>query len=253
MANRTTASASSGPRRKLALVLGIGEYEEGRKLPNAENDANDMSLVLEGIGFIVTKKLHLTYTEMRHVLVDFDASIRSTDMVLFYFAGHGTQWENQNYLIPKDNAGIDGADLKKRAINAQDVLNDLSDRDPFVTIFLLDCCRTYHVRNSNSTPRATNTNNPESDGLKAMNAKAGALIAFACAPGTVADDGNGQKNGLFTKHLLRQIVLPNQDIRMILADVTDGVMEESTSKQIPFLSVTLRHRNICLCDQNSGE
>ncbi|CAF3928423.1 unnamed protein product, partial [Rotaria sp. Silwood1] len=209
-----TIIATNEPRRKLALVIGIGEYEDGRKLPNAENDANDMSSELERIGFIVTKKKHLTYIEMRHVLVDFQGSIQPADMVVFYFAGHGTQWENQNYLIPKDNVGIHGADLKKRAINAQEVLNGLNDQDPYITIFLLDCCRTYHVLNSNLNPRGENANNPESNGLKAMNAKAGSLIAFACAPGSVVDDGKDQKNGLFTKHLLKYIGIPNEDIRL---------------------------------------
>ena len=64
--------------------------------------------------------------------------------------------------------------------------------------------------------------------------KAGSLIAFACAPGTISIDGRGQRNGLFTKHLLQHITTPNEDIQMILRHVTKGVVEESKSKQIPF-------------------
>ena len=62
-------------------------------------------------------------------------------------------------MIPADNVKeeikdgikvkvtLSGPDLKSRAINAQDLLNAITDRNPFVTIFLLDCCRTYHLRN----------------------------------------------------------------------------------------------------------
>ena len=82
--------------------------------------------------------------------------------------------------------------------------------------------------------------------------KAGSLIAFACAPGTVAIDGKGQRNGLFTKHLLKYITIPNEDIRMILSDVTKGVTQESESKQIPFQSVSLEERNIYLCQKQSS-
>ncbi|CAM4844270.1 unnamed protein product [Rotaria magnacalcarata] len=245
--------ATTGSRRKLALVIGIGEYEGGQKLPNAENDANEMSAVLEKIGFIVTKKLHSARIEMRFALVAFEESITSSDVVLFYFAGHGTQWENHNYLIPKDNNGIDNASLKTIAIDAQKVLDEFSVRDPFLTIFLLDCCRTYDVRSSNSNPRNPTGNEPKLNGLKAMDAKAGSLIAFACAAGATADDGIGQKNGLFTKHLLKHIAIPKQDIRTTLALVTDGVMAESNSRQIPFVNLSLRYPHIPLCDELSGK
>ena len=86
-------------------------------------------------------------------------------------------------------------------------------------------------------------------GLAAMTANVGSLIAFACAPGTIACDAHDQRNGLFTKYLLKYIPIPNEDIRMILADVTDEVMHESNSRQSPFLSASLRQKNIFLCEQ----
>ena len=81
------------PRRKLALVIGIGKYDHCEELQNPENDANDMSSALESIDFNVTKKLNLKRAEMKHVVTDFEESIEPNDMVLFYFAGHGIQWE----------------------------------------------------------------------------------------------------------------------------------------------------------------
>jgi uncharacterized caspase-like protein len=101
-------------QRKLALVIGIGEYGENidrlsnpendaedmksaletfDRLSNPENDAEDMKSALESIGFTVTMKLHLKRAEMQKVLVDFENSIKPGDMILFYFAGHGIQWE----------------------------------------------------------------------------------------------------------------------------------------------------------------
>ena len=80
-------------RRKVALVIGIGTYDHIEGLENPENDANDMSDALQSIDFIVTKKLNVQRREMRHVIIDFEESIKPEDMVLFYFAGHGAQWE----------------------------------------------------------------------------------------------------------------------------------------------------------------
>ncbi|CAF1476427.1 unnamed protein product, partial [Rotaria sordida] len=240
------------PRRKLALVIGIGKYDHCEELQNPENDANDMSSALEIIDFNVTKRLHLKRAEMQHVIIDFENSIEQGDMVLFYFAGHGVQWEDQNYLIPKDIPTLDGAALNKSAINAQHILDTLSDHNPYVTIFLLNCCRKYHLRNPEVDTRGPDASNSKSVGLKAMS-KAGSLIAFACAPGTIAIEGKGQRNGLFTKHLLKHITTANEDIRMILSDVTDGVIQESKLKQIPFVSGSLSKKNIYLYGQRRDQ
>jgi hypothetical protein len=169
-------------------------------------------------------------------------------------------------LIPADNVkeeikdgvkvkiALSGPELKKHAINAQDLLNAITDRNPFITIFLLDCCRTYHLRNTDLKTRSELEEDNHQQGLRSMSAKAGSLIAFACAPGATAVDGKkGETNGLFTKYLLKHIATPNEDIRMVLSDVTDGVMEESKSDQVPHVTSIIRHKHICLCEQAPGK
>ncbi|CAF4089199.1 unnamed protein product [Adineta steineri] len=260
-------SVISGPQRKLALVIGISNYEKATDLPNAINDAEAISSALKSIGFVLHKggpKLNPTYEEMRLALVAFECSIKTGDMVLFYYAGHGIQWEDQNYLIPSNDfkeeiksdviekVKLSGSDFKIYAINAQEVHNKIYDRNPFVTMFFLDCCRTYHLPDKQSQPNARGEPINHPQGLKPMSPKAGSLIVFACAPGTVAYDGEAEEtNGLFTKHLLKHIKTPNEDIRMVLADVTDGVIDESKSQQIPHVTSILRRKNICLCNHIS--
>ncbi|CAF3652292.1 unnamed protein product [Rotaria sp. Silwood1] len=80
-------------RRKMALVIGNSEYEYLKKLKNPSSDADAMESTLKRIGFTVTKKTNATYDEMKTILLNFEQSIRQDDMVLFYFAGHGVQWE----------------------------------------------------------------------------------------------------------------------------------------------------------------
>ncbi|CAF3877322.1 unnamed protein product [Rotaria sp. Silwood1] len=83
--------------------------------------------------------------------------------------------------------------------------------------------------------------------MAAMPAKAGMLIAFACAPGTIAADTapNG-RNGMFTYHLLQNITRPGEDITLMLIDVTNGVFNDTKGKQIPYTTSALRQRGICL-------
>ena len=79
-------------QRKLALVIGNGTYQHN-PLRNTENDANDTASSLKSIGFQVTKGLHLAGEEMDSYVNDFVGKIQPSDLVLFYFSGHGTQWE----------------------------------------------------------------------------------------------------------------------------------------------------------------
>ena len=84
-------------RRKLALVIGIGDYKYTKKLKNAVNDAEAMASTLKRIGFNVTHEINLTHDEMDDALHKFKKSIKGGEMVLFFFAGHGIQWEVCTY------------------------------------------------------------------------------------------------------------------------------------------------------------
>jgi uncharacterized caspase-like protein len=91
--SNTDARASTNTHRKLALVIGNRLYEMNQSLTNPVNDANDMTSSLESIGFQVSKGLNLKCDEMDSYVNRFARQIQPSDMVLFYFSGHGTQWE----------------------------------------------------------------------------------------------------------------------------------------------------------------
>jgi uncharacterized caspase-like protein len=234
------AAANMRPEpRKIALLIGNNNYTKN-PLVNCIHDAMDLSLELEKAGFLVTKKTDLNYEAMDRAIESFAASIRPDDFALFFFAGHGVQWEDQNYLIPCDDDRImDSTDLKYRATNAQRALELMSDKDPFVIIYLLDCCRTYWLPNL-ARNRAMSTR-----GLAVMPALGGSLVAFACAPGKTAEDAapNG-RNGVFTYYLLQHITKPGENLAMVLTDVTDGVATETNNTQIPYYTSALRGKDI---------
>lgn len=150
-------------------------------------------------------------------------------------------------------APLSGPELKEYALNAQDVLAAINKKKPFVTIFFLDCCRTYHLRNDELTTRSDIEGDGHQQGLKSMAASVGSIIVFACAPGATAFEmKKGEKHGLFTKHLLKHIKTPNENIYTLIANVTDGVYDESKKKQVPHLTGALRYPDICLYEQESG-
>lgn len=96
MATPITGDSTTESRHKRALVIGISEYQDGQCLPNATNDANEMCSALKRIGFQVIgdkAQLNLTYKQMDQAVAELKHAIQKGDIVVFYFAGHGKQWE----------------------------------------------------------------------------------------------------------------------------------------------------------------
>jgi hypothetical protein len=71
-------------------------------------------------------------------------------------------------------------------------------------------------------------------GLHEMKPLAGAFIQFACAANqTVKDTMKTDRNGLFTKHLLKHVNRENTDISDIFQGIVDDVYRESNHQQRP--------------------
>jgi len=98
--------AQESERRK-ALVIGNSEYENTTSLRNPVNDAEDVSIVLEELGFEVTTLIGGTHRQMFAAVRNFGQELRRYDVGLFYYAGHGVQFEGRNYLLSTD------ADIQK--------------------------------------------------------------------------------------------------------------------------------------------
>ena len=154
-----------------------------------------------------------------------------------------------------DNNDINYENLKLHMIHVQKCVDDFSHRLPFVTICLLDCYRVYYFRNPNLQRIAAKnpfTNVPTLSKSKSV-MNVGFVVGFACATGTEADNNQSQKNALFTKHLLNHIAEPSKDIIKVLHTVTEAVIAESKSKQIPHYTVSLSTEdNICFCEKASN-
>lgn len=89
---------------RLALVIGNSRYQDAIPLRNPENDVNVVSKALELVGFKVKRYTDLTLGGMRRALVEFgqEAARSQRGEVLIYFAGHGVQIRDENYLLPVD-------------------------------------------------------------------------------------------------------------------------------------------------------
>ncbi|MER2509195.1 MAG: caspase family protein [Amaricoccus sp.] len=93
------ASGMEAPRR-VALVIGNGEYGDLGALPNPPNDAADVAKALEALRFEVISVVDGDIDRLHAALRKFGRSAVNAQIALFYYAGHGIALNGENYLIP---------------------------------------------------------------------------------------------------------------------------------------------------------
>ncbi len=213
-----------GQEKRLALVIGNSKYQFAGQLKNPTNDADDMSKTLKELGFEVILVKDASFREMDEAVENFAARLkREKGTGLLFYAGHGIQYQNENYLIPIEAKLNRVQDLKYESVPVGKILGALEDADNKINIVILDACRNNHfTRSWRSTQR----------GLATVQAVRGTYVAYSAAPGEYAYDGEGE-NGLFTSQLLQHIKTPNLDIDLMFRRVRSAVVNATNSQSYP--------------------
>lgn len=224
--------------KRVALVIGNGNYSVQPKLRNPVGDATAIANVLRNAGFIVTLGTDLTNQAMRETINRFAVTVPDSDAALLYFAGHGVQVDGENYLIPVD-ANIERvADLVWQTIPVSTLVSELEGQGR-TSIVILDACRhnaglTRRLRGLTSRSRSLSVG----QGLAQVSAPDGAYVAFSTAPHTVARDGVG-KNSPFATALLKHMPTPGLDIALMMRRVRSDVRRMTKREQTPWDSSSL--------------
>jgi len=223
-----TLSTGARSDKLVALVIGNKNYEYSR-LANTLNDATDVANLLKEIGFQVILKKNLSQRDMDDALREFGEVLSDTQGVgLFYYAGHGARVDGQNYLVPVDNKKIQQEDdLKYYAVHAHKVLETMKKARDNFNIVILDACRNNPFKGERSMQR----------GLVGMSS-VGSIIAFATDQGKTASDNLGERNGLYTKHLLKELkkaVREHTRVDDMFTNVRNAVLQDSDGKQQPWI------------------
>lgn len=212
---------------KIALVLGNGKYRVG-PLRNPVNDAHDMAQALKELGFDVIHGEDLSQGAMKRSIKEFGDKLGNGAIGLFYYAGHGTQIDGRNYLIPVDAKVTTASEFIGNSVEVNSVLAQMERAQSRVNIIILDACRNNPFVGSRS-PVA---------GLASVKGASGTFIAYATAPDSVAADGDG-RNGLYTSQLLNAMRIPGARIEDVFKRVRINVEAKSNGEQIPWESTSL--------------
>ncbi len=235
-----TSWAAEEPRR-VAIILGNGNYANTSVLINPPNDARAISAALEALGFDVFSVVDATKRDLDRLQTDAGKIFRGAEVGLFFYAGHGMQINGENYMVPVDASFDDVTDILSQLVSLTQFLRRMEEFTPTNIIFL-DACRNNPladvVQDQVMAGRSLTIGDRQNvdrvgQGLAEMHASVGTLIAYATQPGNVAEDGQGG-NSPFTTGLLRHITEPGQEIREILTRVRVSVLDETNRRQIPW-------------------
>ena len=214
--------------RRIALVIGNANYNKGI-LENPVNDATLIAESLKKLDFEVLLHTNLaTEDAMLDAIKDFGRKRKNYEIGFVYYAGHGVQLNNQNYLLPTKEVFEYEEDVEDNAVSMQRVLRYLeASREGQLNFVVLDACR--------DNPFESNWNKTRSlkgGGLAKTPPPQGSLIAYSTDHGQTAADGNGE-NSMYSKALASNLLVKDISIEQVFKNVRTEVLKLSKNKQSP--------------------
>lgn len=225
---------------RLALVIGNAAYQHINRLRNTLNDAKEMKVKLEQLGFDVMLGLDATNATMEALVVEFARRMADYSVGLFYFSGHGAQSLGENILCPVDMPVLSGnsEQIYSTLLNGGLLLNEVLARiqkyeKQKVLICIVDACRSDPLL----PPPAKGLAEGETLDLRLVPPKTqprGTIISFATSPMQVSYDGipGRRHNGAYTGVLLEWIDKPDMKIEDMFKAVRYEVDRHTGGSQL---------------------
>jgi uncharacterized caspase-like protein len=226
---------ASGARaeRRVALVVGNSAYSNATVLRNPRNDASDLADALKRLGFEVLLGLDLDQAKFAGTIEQFARMLDQADVGMFFYAGHGLQLNEKNYLV-STGAKLESEFFIPAETIELDVIIRLMESKVATNLVFLDACRNNPLtENLKRNLAAVKRGGVLGRGLARVEPTGhDTLIAFAAAPGQEAADGE-DRNSPFTSSLLKHITQPGLEVSVMLKEVAADVRRDTRNGQRP--------------------
>ena len=219
---------------KFALVIGNANYEGVLKLRNANNDAHLLAQRLQGAGYTTELIDNANRQTMYEAIGRLADHLNQGGVGVFYYAGHGAEIKERNYLIPVNvSLKVLGA-IPQESVPVDDLLKRLRESHAHLSIVLLDACR----NDPSSLVFEQRYRGIPSTGFMAEKPANGMVIAYATQPGERALDGEG-RDGPFALALAEWIVKPGMPLEEAIKHVMTDVRAKTKDEQRPWMATSL--------------
>lgn len=242
--------AGQASANKLALVIGNSAYMSARPLPNAKKDAAAIAAKATALGYCVfggannTAGIDLDHVATMAAFEAFVAAITPGSSVAIFYAGHGLQVIDENYLVPID-ADIGSSDPLAQFVPVRRLVEWAAAKagPKGRVVVLLDACRenpftAAELRKlAEAAQKHDNGFTGMTGGFGTMKMQsrpeaAKAFICYATAPGEFAFDGNSNEpNSPFTTAILRHMGTRGLSVEAFALRVANDVQAWSAANK----------------------
>jgi len=237
-------------QKRVAFVIGNARYEKLDALRNPKRDAAVIADRLKDLGFEVFELFDADAFGMGRAADAFLRAARGADLALFYFAGHGVQLFDRNFLLARDVDPFAAATPAELGIDLTEFMDRLRRAGPVRQALLIDACRdnpltfdaTVSLMQRLQGPAAATTTAQLARSVKRsglanialpqQSTGAETLVFFAAQPGNASYDGSGQ-NSFFAEGLREGFADPTRPLMEIFRNVSAYVRTATNGNQVP--------------------
>ncbi|MFH1343451.1 MAG: caspase family protein [Pseudomonadota bacterium] len=220
--------------KRLALVIANSQYKHAAPLKNPPNDARLIATKLRDLGFTVQVETDLDAMAFSRVVEGFASKLDKTTDALFYYAGHGLEYQGANYLVAVNAKLQSEATIQFETFSLNTVIG-LIERQASTALVFWDGCRNNPVANGLQATRLTLRT--DSAGAVRVSApippsRKDIMVMFSAEPGKFAVEGSGDVSP-FAEALAKHVATPNIEIEKMLKRVTADVSAKTNNFQQP--------------------
>ena len=227
------AALSAG---KVALIIGNGQYRNVGPLDNPVRDAKLALRTFAALGFEADMVLDADTAGLRDALRAFRAASAEAEVAAIYFAGHGVQAGNVNYLLATDTGAESREEFENSAVRMEEFLAAFSP-SARVKLLVVDACRDNPFARTRSLEKLFT---PDAKGLSRVNHQLQDLmVIYSAQPDHRAYDGDGDNSPFM--EAFSSVLTAREQVKLseALIDITNFVRTKTANKQLPYTEGTL--------------
>ena len=226
--------AHAADNKRHALVIANSQYKHADVLKNPPNDSRLIAGKLRDLGFEVQVESDLDARAFSRIVQGFAAKLDKNTDALFYYAGHGLQYQGENYLVAVDAKLQSEATIQFETFSLNTVIT-LIERKASTALVFWDGCRNNPLANGlQATTMALRTESSPAVRASAPipPSRKDIMVMFSAEPGRFAVDGSGDVSP-FAEALAKHVVTPNIEVEKMLKRVTADVLTKTKNTQQP--------------------
>lgn len=234
--NMAHAAAPAAAGKRIALVIGNAAYPQ--PLLNPVNDARAMAERLRRLGFEVLLRTDINAQQLQKASAEFSTQARGADIALVFYAGHGAQAGEANYVLPlgANMQALSAAAIAAQGVSVSTLAGDLQRTGARGAVLILDACRQEYTRGGAVV--VPGGGNAASHGFADTAAPRGVVIAYSAGPGALARDfwSPESRNSPYTSALLDALDAPGLPMSDVFSQVAARVAAMTHDVQKPRVS-----------------